>query len=86
MINTYVSVSELCFSDSRDESPLKAEFMQHMIEDLSESALSYYEFLLHLQQQINKWSFPQCTAGARRTPAVNKAPSVSHDSGLLVDL
>uniref|UniRef100_A0A8C1VCX1 SEC24 homolog A, COPII coat complex component n=1 Tax=Cyprinus carpio TaxID=7962 RepID=A0A8C1VCX1_CYPCA len=38
----------------RDESPLKAEFMQNMIEDLSESALSYYEFLLHLQQQISK--------------------------------
>lgn len=39
----------------RDESPLKADFMQNMIEDLSESALSYYEFLLHLQQQICKW-------------------------------
>ncbi|KAK2873210.1 hypothetical protein Q8A67_023107 [Cirrhinus molitorella] len=38
----------------RDESPLKPEFMQNMIEDLSESALSYYEFLLHLQQQISK--------------------------------
>uniref|UniRef100_A0A673LEY0 Protein transport protein Sec24A-like n=1 Tax=Sinocyclocheilus rhinocerous TaxID=307959 RepID=A0A673LEY0_9TELE len=38
----------------RDESPLKTEFMQNMIEDLSESALSYYEFLLHLQQQISK--------------------------------
>ncbi|XP_048022595.1 protein transport protein Sec24A isoform X2 [Megalobrama amblycephala] len=38
----------------RDESPLKADFMQNMIEDLSESALSYYEFLLHLQQQICK--------------------------------
>ncbi|KAK7144090.1 hypothetical protein R3I93_015062 [Phoxinus phoxinus] len=38
----------------RDESPLKAEFLQYLIEDLSESALSYYEFLLHLQQQICK--------------------------------
>ncbi|XP_073680604.1 protein transport protein Sec24A isoform X2 [Garra rufa] len=38
----------------RDESPLKPEFLQNMIEDLSESALSYYEFLLHLQQQISK--------------------------------
>ncbi|XP_028840204.1 protein transport protein Sec24A isoform X2 [Denticeps clupeoides] len=38
----------------RDESPLKAEFMQNMIEDRTESALSYYEFLLHLQQQISK--------------------------------
>ncbi|XP_067280125.1 protein transport protein Sec24A isoform X3 [Pseudorasbora parva] len=38
----------------RDESPLKADFLQNLIEDLSESALSYYEFLLHLQQQISK--------------------------------
>ncbi|XP_077080995.1 protein transport protein Sec24A isoform X1 [Siphateles boraxobius] len=38
----------------RDESPLKADFLQYLIEDLSESALSYYEFLLHLQQQICK--------------------------------
>ncbi|MBN3302571.1 SC24A protein, partial [Amia calva] len=38
----------------RDESQLKAIFMQNMIEDRTESALSYYEFLLHLQQQISK--------------------------------
>ncbi|XP_041079880.1 protein transport protein Sec24A isoform X2 [Polyodon spathula] len=38
----------------REESPLKASFMQHMVEDRTESALSYYEFLLHLQQQVNK--------------------------------
>ncbi|XP_053188344.1 protein transport protein Sec24A isoform X2 [Scomber japonicus] len=38
----------------RDESQLKASFMQNMIEDRTESALSYYEFLLHIQQQISK--------------------------------
>ncbi|KAL6098292.1 sec24a [Pungitius sinensis] len=38
----------------RDESQLKPMFMQNMIEDRTESALSYYEFLLHLQQQISK--------------------------------
>ncbi|TKS83125.1 Protein transport protein [Collichthys lucidus] len=38
----------------RDESQRKASFMQNMIEDRTESALSYYEFLLHLQQQISK--------------------------------
>ncbi|CAB1316714.1 unnamed protein product, partial [Coregonus sp. 'balchen'] len=37
----------------RDESPLKASFMQNMIEDRTESALSYYEFLLHVQQQVS---------------------------------
>lgn len=38
----------------RDESQLKPIFLQNMIEDRTESALSYYEFLLHLQQQISK--------------------------------
>lgn len=38
----------------RDESPLKSSFMQNMIEDRTESALSYYEFLLHVQQQVSK--------------------------------
>uniref|UniRef100_A0A3Q2YV75 SEC24 homolog A, COPII coat complex component n=1 Tax=Hippocampus comes TaxID=109280 RepID=A0A3Q2YV75_HIPCM len=35
-------------------SQLKVALMQNMIEDRTESALSYYEFLLHLQQQISK--------------------------------
>uniref|UniRef100_A0A670J1Q0 SEC24 homolog A, COPII coat complex component n=1 Tax=Podarcis muralis TaxID=64176 RepID=A0A670J1Q0_PODMU len=38
----------------RDESPWKPSFLQNMIEDRTESALSYYEFLLHIQQQVNK--------------------------------
>ncbi|KAL4660014.1 protein transport protein Sec24A-like isoform X1 [Arapaima gigas] len=38
----------------REESQLKSSFMQNMIEDRTESALSYYEFLLHLQQQVSK--------------------------------
>ncbi|XP_030216072.1 protein transport protein Sec24A isoform X2 [Gadus morhua] len=38
----------------RDDSPQKGDFMQNMIEDRTESALSYYEFLLHMQQQISK--------------------------------
>ncbi|XP_034033847.1 protein transport protein Sec24A isoform X2 [Thalassophryne amazonica] len=38
----------------REESQLKNTFLQNMIEDRTESALSYYEFLLHLQQQISK--------------------------------
>ncbi|XP_061596517.1 protein transport protein Sec24A isoform X2 [Cololabis saira] len=43
-----------CLHIIRDESQLKPHFMQNMIEDRTESALSYYEFLLHLQQQISK--------------------------------
>nr|XP_056715090.1 protein transport protein Sec24A [Euleptes europaea] len=38
----------------RDENPWKPIFLQNMIEDRTESALSYYEFLLHIQQQVNK--------------------------------
>ncbi|XP_074198598.1 protein transport protein Sec24B isoform X4 [Camelus bactrianus] len=38
----------------KDESPAKTEFFQHLIEDRTEAAFSYYEFLLHVQQQICK--------------------------------
>ncbi|XP_069834618.1 protein transport protein Sec24B isoform X2 [Dendropsophus ebraccatus] len=38
----------------RDDSAGKTEFFQHLIEDRSEAAFSYYEFLLHIQQQICK--------------------------------
>ncbi|XP_072120019.1 protein transport protein Sec24A [Mobula birostris] len=38
----------------KDETPVKTSFLQNMIEDRTESALSYYEFLLHVQQQVNK--------------------------------
>ncbi|KAF5923805.1 hypothetical protein HPG69_016293, partial [Diceros bicornis minor] len=36
----------------KDESPAKTEFFQHLIEDRTEAAFSYYEFLLHVQRQI----------------------------------
>ncbi|EMP40793.1 Protein transport protein Sec24B [Chelonia mydas] len=36
----------------RDESPAKTDFFQHLVEDRTEAAFSYYEFLLHIQQQI----------------------------------
>lgn len=45
-----------CLLFLRDESPMKANFLQNMVEDRTESALSYYEFLLHIQQQVNKWT------------------------------
>ncbi|XP_027251510.1 protein transport protein Sec24B isoform X3 [Cricetulus griseus] len=38
----------------KDESPAKTEFFQHLIEDRTEAAFSYYEFLIHIQQQIFK--------------------------------
>ncbi|XP_043917273.1 protein transport protein Sec24B-like isoform X2 [Protopterus annectens] len=38
----------------KDEAPAKTEFFQHLIEDRMDSGLSYYEFLLHIQQQITK--------------------------------
>ncbi|XP_052035213.1 protein transport protein Sec24B isoform X4 [Apodemus sylvaticus] len=38
----------------KDESPAKTDFFQHLIEDRTEAALSYYEFLIHIQQQICK--------------------------------
>ncbi|XP_043826262.1 protein transport protein Sec24B isoform X2 [Dromiciops gliroides] len=38
----------------KDESPAKTDFFQHLVEDRTEAAFSYYEFLLHVQQQICK--------------------------------
>uniref|UniRef100_UPI00398E4559 protein transport protein Sec24B-like isoform X2 n=1 Tax=Pristiophorus japonicus TaxID=55135 RepID=UPI00398E4559 len=38
----------------KDDGPFKANFLQKLVEDRTESALSYYEFLLHIQQQISK--------------------------------
>ncbi|KAM4049994.1 protein transport protein Sec24B isoform 2-T2 [Anomaloglossus baeobatrachus] len=38
----------------KDDSAGKTEFFQHLIEDRSEASFSYYEFLLHIQQQICK--------------------------------
>ncbi|KAM8939765.1 protein transport protein Sec24B [Pelodytes ibericus] len=38
----------------KDDSAAKTEFFQHLVEDRTEAAFSYYEFLLHLQQQICK--------------------------------
>uniref|UniRef100_A0A2K6MWS4 SEC24 homolog A, COPII coat complex component n=1 Tax=Rhinopithecus bieti TaxID=61621 RepID=A0A2K6MWS4_RHIBE len=50
----YILSKSFCLLFLRDESPMKANFLQNMIEDRTESALSYYEFLLHIQQQVNK--------------------------------
>uniref|UniRef100_A0A8D0GX68 SEC24 homolog B, COPII coat complex component n=1 Tax=Sphenodon punctatus TaxID=8508 RepID=A0A8D0GX68_SPHPU len=38
----------------KDENSIKTEFFQHLIEDRTEAAFSYYEFLLHIQQRICK--------------------------------
>ncbi|XP_026213083.1 protein transport protein Sec24B isoform X2 [Anabas testudineus] len=38
----------------KDDASAKATFFQHLVEDRSESASSYYEFLQHIQQQITK--------------------------------
>ncbi|XP_069045279.1 protein transport protein Sec24B isoform X2 [Lepisosteus oculatus] len=38
----------------KDDTSAKTSFFQHLIEDRTEAALSYYEFLLHVQQQLSK--------------------------------
>ncbi|KAK2829111.1 hypothetical protein Q7C36_017101 [Tachysurus vachellii] len=38
----------------KDDPSAKNSFFQHLVEDRSESAFSYYEFLLHVQQQLSK--------------------------------
>ncbi|XP_030620740.1 protein transport protein Sec24B [Chanos chanos] len=41
-----------CFYVLKDDPSTKTSFFQHLVEDRTESAQSYYEFLLHIQQQI----------------------------------
>jgi len=36
----------------RDDSHYRGKFMERLIEDRSESALSYYEFLQHLKSNV----------------------------------
>uniref|UniRef100_A0A673JG29 Protein transport protein Sec24B-like n=1 Tax=Sinocyclocheilus rhinocerous TaxID=307959 RepID=A0A673JG29_9TELE len=38
----------------KDDASTKTSFFQHLVEDRTESAFSYYEFLLHVQQQMSK--------------------------------
>ncbi|XP_076368820.1 protein transport protein Sec24A-like [Tachypleus tridentatus] len=38
----------------REDSKEKYRFLQHMVDDRSESSFSYYEFLQHLKQQVSK--------------------------------
>ncbi|KAI4876500.1 hypothetical protein NFI96_029631 [Prochilodus magdalenae] len=38
----------------KDDPSAKSSFFQHLVEDRSEAAFSYYEFLLHIQQQMSK--------------------------------
>lgn len=32
-------------------------FLQNLVDDRSESVMSYYEFLVHIQKQISKWVY-----------------------------
>lgn len=47
-------LSFILLSFCRDDASAKATFFQHLVEDRSESASSYYEFLQHIQQQVPK--------------------------------
>ena len=42
----------ILFFVSRDDSRNRQMFIEHMIEDKTESSMSYYEFLQHLQKNI----------------------------------
>uniref|UniRef100_A0A4W6CGM9 SEC24 homolog B, COPII coat complex component n=1 Tax=Lates calcarifer TaxID=8187 RepID=A0A4W6CGM9_LATCA len=55
--NEQLSVQEISsslFFSLRDDASAKATFFQHLVEDRSESALSYHEFLQHVQLQMSK--------------------------------
>ena len=44
---------------SREDSRQRPLFLQHLVDDRSESVMSYYEYLVHLQRQINNWNKDQ---------------------------
>lgn len=49
-----LTLSSFFFSSCRDDTSAKATFFQHLVEDRTDSASSYYEFLQHVQQQMSK--------------------------------
>ena len=36
---------------------MRGLFLQNLVDDRSESVMSYYEFLVHIQKQISKWAY-----------------------------
>ena len=61
----------------REDSKMRQRFFQHMVEDRTESSMSYYEFLQFVQQKVKGWCVPIlatcmppfCTLHCSRTPA-----------------
>lgn len=43
------------FFSWREDSRSRMQFINNLIDDRSESLMSYQEFLLHIQRQINNW-------------------------------
>ena len=45
----------IVLSICREDSPNRYLFTRHLVDDRSDSTLSYYEFLRHIREQIVKW-------------------------------
>lgn len=41
----------------REDGRMRGLFLQNLVDDRSESVMSYYEFLVHIQKQISKWAY-----------------------------
>uniref|UniRef100_A0A672NGM0 Protein transport protein Sec24B-like n=1 Tax=Sinocyclocheilus grahami TaxID=75366 RepID=A0A672NGM0_SINGR len=54
MVNCSPFLTSIFFHPVVDDASTKTSFFQHLVEDRTESAFSYYEFLLHVQQQMSK--------------------------------
>lgn len=39
----------------REDGKYRMQFFQHFVEDRTESSMSYYEFLQHIQKQVKSW-------------------------------
>ncbi|KAL1261606.1 hypothetical protein QQF64_006871 [Cirrhinus molitorella] len=64
----------------KDDASAKTSFFQHLVEDRTESAFSYYEFLLHIQQQMSKELFDRT---AKRQRHALLAPPANHSLWLV---
>ena len=50
----HVRVLYIDFLITREDSRVQRLFTRHLLDDRTDSSMSYYEFLLHVQRQLTK--------------------------------
>ena len=62
---------------------MRGLFLQNLVDDRSESVMSYYEFLVHIQKQISKWAYFLVTVDSEnvKTETQDKIPQKAEEFG-----